>query len=73
MRTMNYLGALAALVAVGTASWVARPFYDAQPPVRRRNPHREQVPNDFGPVVDTAKESKRAKRRRLAKQQELDK
>jgi hypothetical protein len=37
-------------------------------PIHLRDPYRGPAPNDIGPVIDTAPESKRARRRRLAKQ-----
>ena len=48
---------------------VASPYSDlfyAEPPRREPKP-RPVFPNDHGPVVDTTRESKRARRRRLAK------
>lgn len=40
-----------------------------EPAVRRGKVHplRDPSPNDFGPVIDTTPESKRARRRRLAR------
>ena len=37
-------------------------------PRRKVHPLRDPSPNDFGPVIDTTPESKRARRRRLAKE-----
>jgi hypothetical protein len=39
--------------------------YSERPP--RKRARRKAPPNDFGPVIDTTPESKRARRRRLAK------
>lgn len=37
-------------------------------PARRQRPPREPAPNDIGPVFDSTPESKRARRRRLARE-----
>lgn len=68
MYSRSGLGA-AAIALAGAAMLVAQPMYlDHEPrrPAKRRFP---RPPEQTGPVVDTTPESKRAKRRRLARQQ----
>lgn len=65
MRSILGLGAIAALASMHLAS----PAISSVEPIRRRKVHppRNPAPNDFGPVIDTTPESKRARRRRLAR------
>lgn len=68
MRGIAGLGAMAALAAM---AFVGGPEIGRDPaPVPRRKGlmPRDSVPNDFGPVIDTTPESKRARRRRLARE-----
>ncbi len=59
-----------ALVAAG----LLRPYFyedfrEAQTSKpRKHHPLRDPSPNDFGPVIDSTRESKRARRRRLARE-----
>lgn len=63
MRKILHVGSAALAAALMAVSAVDTPS--------RENPHREprrfKQPVNTGPVIDTTKESKRAKRRRLAK------
>lgn len=56
------LGLLAAAMAV-----MMEPLEPAPRPKPIRARDRKLSPNDVGPVIDTSPESKRARRRRLAK------
>lgn len=61
-------GAALALAAMGV---VASPYgvdLMERPRPRKHHPLRDPSPNDLGPVIDSTKESKRARRRRLAKE-----
>lgn len=60
MRIAAIIGAISASTLVVT---LAPAESSRSYPYRGKSP----APNDVGPVVDTTKESKRAKRRRLAK------
>lgn len=60
MRLASIIGAVAAASLVVT---IAPNEGSRSYPFKGKSP----APNDFGPVVDTTKESKRAKRRRRAK------
>lgn len=66
MRSILGLGAAIALAGLHVASPA---IVDTRPDRSRRGPpdYRDPAPNDFGPVIDTTPESKRARRRRLAK------
>lgn len=59
MRLANIIGAIAASTMVVTLDRAGSRSY----PFKGNSP----APNDTGPVIDTTRESKRAKRRRLAK------
>lgn len=65
MRSIVGLGAALALAGHSFQSF-ATP--DAPRDAKRERPtFRASAPNDFGPVIDTTPESKRARRRRLAR------
>lgn len=67
MRSIYGLGAMMALASLHVAS----PRFDAPEPRRKK----EETPEFFrlapqsGPVIDSTRESKRARRRRLAREQ----
>ena len=65
MRSILGLGAALAVASLHVAS----PNFDAPVPRRKGLAPRNSAPNDFGPVIDTTPESKRARRRRLARQE----
>lgn len=64
MRSIYGLGA--ALLIAQMTSPVALTYSTTEPP-RKAARIRNSAPNDLGPVIDTAPESKRARRRRLAR------
>lgn len=66
MRSIMGMGALAAALALSSVASVSISDQIDRRPRKPRAP-RNPTPNDFGPVVDTTPESKRARRRRLAK------
>lgn len=68
MRSILGLGAALALASLHVAS----PNFDAPVPRRKGLMPRNSAPNDFGPVIDTTREGKRARRRRLAKEARSD-
>ena len=57
------------MMAMHAVSLAISPVADVQRPERRKRPSFEPdfIPNDHGPVIDTTPESKRARRRRLAR------
>lgn len=64
MRIAQIIGASAALAAASMVVTIDRNQGARSYPYRGNSP----APNDHGPVTDSTKESKRAKRRRLAKE-----
>lgn len=71
-RSLGGMGAWAALAmgAAMAAVQVAPLDHYGDRPRRASRPRSDRpgfIPNDHGPVIDTTPESKRAKRRRLAK------
>lgn len=67
MRSISMLGAALGMASVRAGSPLFVDDWPTDPKPRKRNPLRGPAPNDFGPVVDSTPESKRARRRRLAK------
>ena len=69
MRRAGIVGTSMALAfaALGVSFGPGRDILTEEQPRRKVHPLREPSPNDFGPVVDTTPESRRARRRRLAK------
>lgn len=67
MRSISMLGAALAMASMHGGSPLFADDWPTDPKPRKRNPLRSPAPNDFGPVVDSTPESKRARRRRLAK------
>jgi hypothetical protein len=61
----NTYGLAAALLAASMTSPYSDLFHTETP--RRAPKTRPTSPNDHGPVIDTTPESKRARRRRIAK------
>lgn len=57
---------MAALAIVAGVTGMVAENPDFARPARRRI--RRHIPNDRGPVIDTTRESKRARRRRLARE-----
>lgn len=72
MRSVGILGAIIAAGAVAASSRedviLSEGDWTDRRPSRRVHPLRDPAPNDLGPVIDTTPESKRARRRRLAKE-----
>lgn len=68
---MRLFGALAGMAAAAFSMAGHTDFFDGERhhDVRPTSPKRRRlaVPNDYGPVIDTTRESKRARRRRLAR------
>lgn len=67
MRNICGFGAAMAAAGILTSNVGLRivPEADLAPPLKPYRP--KPGPNDFGPVIDTTPESKRARRRRLAR------
>lgn len=69
---IGHVGSSLALAAAAAALFGGQtmPFQDEvnEPRSRKKQRRRDPAPNDTGPVVDTTPESKRARRRRLAKE-----
>lgn len=67
MRNGGHGIALAIAAAAMITSLGGEPIYTETRGQKREPAPRSVSPNDHGPVVDTTRESKRARRRRLAK------
>lgn len=71
MKNIGSFGAvMAALTALRRPNYLYSGFdqFERKPSAKPRMP----PPNDEGPVIDTTKESKRARRRRLAREGKTD-
>ncbi len=64
----GYSAALALAAAFYGAAFVPAREREPEPQPRKKHRRRGPAPNDAGPVIDTTPESKRARRRRMAKE-----